>query len=35
VAEAPRDGDTVEALLKAADERLYRAKAQGRNRIEA
>lgn len=35
VAEAPRDGATVEALLKVADERLYRAKAQGRNRIEA
>lgn len=35
VAEAPKDGATVEALLKVADERLYRAKANGRNRIEA
>lgn len=35
VAEAPRDGASVEALLKVADERLYWAKAQGRNRIEA
>jgi diguanylate cyclase (GGDEF)-like protein len=34
VAEAPRDGASVEALLKVADERLYRAKARGRNRIE-
>jgi diguanylate cyclase (GGDEF)-like protein len=34
VVEAPRDGDTVEALLKVADERLYRAKANGRDRIE-
>jgi diguanylate cyclase (GGDEF)-like protein len=28
------DGDTVEQLLKTADDRLYRAKANGRNRIE-
>ncbi|MFL5347938.1 MAG: diguanylate cyclase [Hyalangium sp.] len=34
IAEAPRDGVDVEALLRAADERVYRAKAAGRNRIE-
>ncbi|MDY7231379.1 response regulator [Hyalangium rubrum] len=34
ISEAPREGATVEALLKEADTRLYRAKANGRNRIE-
>jgi diguanylate cyclase (GGDEF)-like protein len=34
IAEAPRQGTTVEALLREADVRLYRAKANGRNRIE-
>jgi diguanylate cyclase (GGDEF)-like protein len=34
ISEAPRHGTTVEALLKEADTRLYRAKANGRNRIE-
>ncbi|WP_375771776.1 response regulator [Archangium gephyra] len=34
LAVAPQDGTGVEALLRAADERLYRAKAQGGNRIE-
>ncbi|MCY1075595.1 response regulator [Archangium lansingense] len=34
VAVAPQDGADVESLLRAADERLYRAKAQGGNRIE-
>jgi diguanylate cyclase (GGDEF)-like protein len=34
IAEAPRHGTTVEALLKEADTRLYRAKQNGRNRIE-
>ena len=28
----PQDGTTVEALFRAADERLYQAKDQGRNR---
>ncbi len=31
VAEASRDGETINALLSAADERLYRAKKLGRN----
>jgi diguanylate cyclase (GGDEF)-like protein len=30
----PQDGTDVETLLRLADERLYRAKAQGGNRIE-
>jgi diguanylate cyclase (GGDEF)-like protein len=34
IAEAPRDGADVEALLKVADARLYKAKNDGRNRIE-
>jgi PleD family two-component response regulator len=32
---APQDGTDVESLLRHADERLYRAKANGRNRIES
>jgi diguanylate cyclase (GGDEF)-like protein len=34
VAVAPDDGCDVEALFKRSDERLYQAKAKGRNRIE-
>jgi diguanylate cyclase (GGDEF)-like protein len=34
LAETPRDGTDLEMLLRLADERLYRAKVQGRNRIE-
>jgi diguanylate cyclase (GGDEF)-like protein len=34
ISESPRDGDDAEALLREADARLYRAKANGRNRIE-
>ncbi|WP_430384139.1 GGDEF domain-containing response regulator [Archangium violaceum] len=34
LAVAPQDGADVETLLRVADERLYRAKAQGGNRIE-
>lgn len=34
IAVAPQDGTHAEALLQRADERLYRAKANGRNRIE-
>jgi diguanylate cyclase (GGDEF)-like protein len=33
VASYPEDGDTVEALLRAADERMFMAKDAGRNRI--
>ncbi len=33
VAVFPRDGDAPEPLLKTADDRLYRAKAGGRNRV--
>ncbi len=35
IAVTPGDGDSVEELLRAADARLYKAKANGRNRIEA
>ncbi len=34
LAEMPGDGTDLETLLRLADERLYRAKVQGRNRIE-
>ncbi len=34
LAEMPGDGADLETLLRLADERLYRAKVQGRNRIE-
>lgn len=34
IAVSPGDGDSVEELLRTADSRLYKAKANGRNRIE-
>jgi diguanylate cyclase (GGDEF)-like protein len=34
IAVSPGDGDSVEELLRIADSRLYKAKANGRNRIE-
>jgi diguanylate cyclase (GGDEF)-like protein len=35
VAEFGPDGETIESLMRVADERLYRAKAEGRNRVVA
>jgi diguanylate cyclase (GGDEF)-like protein len=34
IAEFPKDGEDAESLLREADTRLYRAKNNGRNRIE-
>lgn len=34
IVESPKDGEDAETLLREADARLYRAKANGRNRIE-
>jgi len=33
VATAPENGSTADALLKSADNAMYRAKAEGRNRV--
>ncbi|BCX69015.1 MULTISPECIES: diguanylate cyclase [Pseudomonas] len=33
VSQSGRDGDTIEAILRAADQRLYHAKHEGRNRV--
>jgi diguanylate cyclase (GGDEF)-like protein len=35
VSEFGRDGDTLDELLSVADQRLYRAKHEGRNRVIA
>jgi diguanylate cyclase (GGDEF)-like protein len=34
VATFPQQGESAEALIRSADQALYRAKAAGRNRIE-
>ncbi|RON09738.1 GGDEF domain-containing protein [Pseudomonas brassicacearum] len=33
ISQSGRDGDTIEAILRVADQRLYHAKHQGRNRV--
>jgi diguanylate cyclase (GGDEF)-like protein len=35
VSQFGRDGDTIDALLRVADKRMYDAKHQGRNRVVA
>jgi diguanylate cyclase (GGDEF)-like protein len=35
VSQFGRDGDTIDAILRVADERMYEAKHQGRNRVVA